>query len=439
MSTRMIRNETGLALLAVLLAMALLTAIGAALTAVGIVEYRTSLNHRSATRALLLADGGATHALGLMRGPLAGYTYTDIILGADRTPNTADDGLLDGFLGLDSDDALPDGGVTLPHGRYSVRIVNDDGDPSGDPYIDTNNRFIALCRGETPDGGVAEVRVMLAAPSYPAVATRGDLYVPGDPAVLGRPGKCGGVHANRVISVSGHPIIDGGVTATEDVIVSGTIYDSFGNIVEPAYAPPIEIPDYEPMDYCASADFVLRDKKIYVTGPPEEMYPLNPGKFSGWQWDTEESAYVLNASDAVEGTVCADGNIKVNGNLGSTGDPFNISFLATGSVQLGGTPIIEAAHPDGILVMAGGDAQLGGNLSGSTPYYAGMIYAGAQCQVNGNPLVEGHIVCADNEDPYGANDLFDDNKINGTPTINYDCSGVQRRTLMAAWWESRTL
>jgi hypothetical protein len=432
-------NDSGFALLAVLLAMGLLTAIGAALTAVGIVEYRTSYNHRSATRALLLADGGANHALALMRGPLAGYSYTNVLEGADGVPGTEDDGLLVGFDGLTLADALPDTGIALAQGRYSVKIVNDDVDPSGDPFQDTNNRFIALCRGETPDGGSAEVRVLLAAPSYPAIATRGDLYLPGEPKVLG---PCGGVHANRVISVSGHPIVSGAVTATGDVVVSGTIYDPEGNVVKPGYGPPVDIPEYERQDWldiCGPADYRLIGGKLWSRGPPEQVHNVIGQKILGWQYDVSTNTYELNAKEAVEGTVCVEGNAKVIGNLGSEGHPFGISLIATGSVQVTGTPVIEADHPDDYLIVALGDVQAGGNAAGITPFYRGMIYSGAQCQVNGNPLIRGFLLCNDSDNTAGSIDLFDENKINGNPTIYYDCSGEQRRTLIASWWEARAL
>jgi hypothetical protein len=414
--------------------MGLLTVVGAAVTAVGIVEYRTSANHRSATRALLLADGAATHTLALLRGPLAQYSYTDVLLGADGVPDTDDDGLLVGFMGLNGADALPDTGIQLEQGRYSVSIVNDDSDPSGDPHSDTNNRFVARCRGETPDGGMAEVRIMLAAPSFPAVATNGDLYLPGTPNIVG---PCGGVHANRLIEVSGHPVISGDVTAVEDVVISGTIYDPDGNVVEPKYGPPMEIPEYDPLDYCGPADFILADGKMLVVGPPEEEHNLTGKKVFGWQYDNSTKTYNLTAKDAIEGTVCAHGNVKVIGDLGTIGDPFGISILATGSVQMTGTPAIESTHPDGILIMAAGDVQAGGNAAGTTPFYEGMVYSGSQCQVNGNALIQGHLLCYDAPDGSGMVDLFDDNKINGTPTITYDCSGEQRRTLVASWWESR--
>ena len=107
MSHKLRSNESGMALLTVLLAMGLLTALGAALTAVGVVEFRAAKNHRSASRALLLADAGATHALALMRGPLAGQSYSDVLVGSDGVEGTEDDGIFTGHA-LAGEDALPD-------------------------------------------------------------------------------------------------------------------------------------------------------------------------------------------------------------------------------------------------------------------------------------------------------------------------------------------
>lgn len=429
------RKQAGFALVTVLVALALVTTIGVALTGMGVVQYRTSVNHRSATRAVLMADAGATHVLALMRGPLAGLEYSQILAGDDGIWDTADDGVLTGF-GLSAYDEVPDTGMAVAYGRYSVRIVNDPGDPSGDPAVDSNNQMIAICSGKTLDGGVAEVRALLDASAFPAIATNGDLILPGVPVVTG---PCAGVHANGSLTVSGNPTVDGDVTATGDVLGSGTITDSDGYEVIPrSDEPPIEVPKYDPMDYCDAADYILRNGWVVTLGPPADSALAGGAKPLGWQWDSGTNSYTLFAKDAVPGTVCAEGNVKVNGNLGSPGDPFSISLLASGSVQIGGTPIIEADHPDGILVMAGGDLQAGGNAAGSTPFYSGLLYASGQCQVNGNPVLTGHLLCHDSDQPSGIVNLVDENKINGNPTITYDCTGIRKRTSIAAWWETRT-
>ena len=435
MSNRHRSDESGIALIAVLLAMALLTGIGAGLTAAGVIEFRTSVNHRSATRALLLADAGAVHAQALLRGPLNAYTYTDMLVGADGVPDTDDDGVLAGH-GLSGGDALGDTGIYMSGGRYFVTIVNDAADPSGDPFTDGNDRMVAICRGETPDGGRAEIRVMFAAPAFPAIASNGDMALPGNPDILG---PCAGTHANGTLTVSGNPIVDGNVTASDTIILSGVIYDAYGNVVEPGYEPPIEIPEYDPLEYCGQAEYVLRDGWVITVGPPRDSVLAGSGPQAlGWDWDSGNNEYSLSGNQGEPGTVCAHGNVKISGNPGEDGNPLSITILATGSVQVSGNPKIEAAHPDDIIIMASGDVMISGNPSGITDNYSGLVYAGSQCMVNGNPDVGGHLLCYDASDPVGAMNLVDENKINGNPQFTYDCSGTHRRTLVAAWWENRT-
>jgi hypothetical protein len=427
-------RDNGFALVAVLLAMALLTAIGAALTAVGVVEYRISINHRSATQALLLADAGATHALALMRGPLAEYSYSEVLLGTDGLADTEDDGLLVGF-NLDGSDVIPDSGVALGKGRYFVTIVNDDVDPSGDSYVDTNHRFVARCRGETRDGGVAEVRVMLAAPTFPAIAVNGALVLPGNPAVLG---PCAGVHANGELTINGNPTVDGEVTYSGEVNLSGTVHDAAGNVVVPRYEWPVEVPKHDPFNFRDQADYILQDGWVVTVSPQRDSASATGQGVRGWKYSAAQNTYSLSGNKAEPGTYYVSGNAEVTGNAGKDGDPLRITIIATGSVKVTGTPRLTPDHPEGILILAGGDVEIGGNASGITPNYSGLVYAGSQCQVHGNPSVGGHILCHNAPDPASSTDLVSENKVNGNPTVTYDCSGVRRRTLVSSWWESRT-
>jgi hypothetical protein len=420
-------------LIAVLLGMALLTVIGAALTAIGIVELRTAINHRSATRALLLADAGVNHALALMRGPLSDFTYSDIVRGDDGAPGTADDGVLVGF-GVSAFDEIPDTGVALGDGRYFVTLENDPQDPSGDPHVDSNHRLVATCRGETRDGGVAEVGIVLAAPSFRAIVSNGDLTLPGNPDVLG---PCAGVHANGVLGVSGHPTVDGDATAAEDINLSGTIYDASGGIVIPELSGRIEVPDHNPLDYLGQAEYELRNGWVVTVRPPRDSSLATGSSVRGWKWNAAQGTWSLAGKKAEGGTYFVHGDVEVTGNAGSDGAPLEITIIATGSVKVAGNPKIKAAHPDGILILAGGDVDIGGNASGITLSYAGLVYAGSQCQLHGTPSVGGHVLCHDAPDPPGAANLVTNNRVNGTPTVTYDCSGERRRTMVASWWESR--
>jgi hypothetical protein len=432
---RLPSDQRGIALVAVLLALGLLTVIGAALAAIGTIEYRASRNHRSATRALLLADAGGVHALALMRGPLSHLSYSQILVGDDGMPGSGDEGVLAGY-GLSEEDALPDSGVVLGAGRYFVTILDDAGDPGGDPFTDENHRLLAVCRGELPDGGRAEVRMILAAPSYPAIVANGDLLLPGNPDVLG---PCAGVHANGNLTANGSPVVDGFVTASGDLNVSGTIRDAMGFVVTPEYGPPITVPEEDPLAYCGAADYVLQDGNFIAVGPPRQEMEITGAGVLGWKYKAATQTYTLNGSQAVDGTYCIHGNAEIAGNAGSDGDPLSITLLATGSVKVIGTPKLAADHEDGILIIAAGDVEIGGNASGVTPSYSGLVYTGAQCQMNGNPTVDGHILCFDGADPAGAVDLVNENRFNGTPVVTYDCSGERRRTLVASWWESRAM
>lgn len=432
------RAENGVALVSVLLALALMTAVGAAVLAVGSVDFQTSTNHRSATRALMHADAGLTHALALLRGPLSREQYTDLLLGDDGMPDTDDDGILAGF-GLSATDALPDTGVRFSGGRYFVTLVNDPTDPSGDPFTDTNWRMLATCRAVTDDGGEAEVRGVLAAPNFPAIAANGNLSVPGNPDVMG---PCAGVHSNRITTTGGIPTVDGPVTAVDTVMVENVIYDADGNIVTPRSGEaPIEMPDYDPLEYCGDADYILDDGYVITVSTGDSVFTGGGagGKEAlGWQWVSSDNTYSLSGGKAVPGTVCAMGNVYVGGNTGAEGAPLPISILSTGSVEVAGNPNITASHPEGFLILADGDIKVSGTASGSTPNFEGLLYAGSQCMVDGTPAVDGFILCKDEPDPAGATNLTDENIIKGDPILTYDCTGKRRLALISSWWEART-
>lgn len=428
------RDERGVALISVILALALIGALGVAVLAAGSIDFQTTSNHRSATRALMLADAGANHALALLRGPLSRRTYTELLLGADGQPDTDDDGILTGF-GLSAADALPDTGIRLNDGRYAVRLVNDPVDPTGDPFDDGNWRMIAECRGQTPDGGLAELRVVLAAPNFPAIATDGDLLLNGNPEILG---PCAGLHANNVATAEEIPTVDGPVTAVDTVIVNGIIYDSDGNVVVPRSGePPMDVPDYNAFDFCGPADYVLRGGWVIDAATGDSSVANGSPQAAGWQFDVSTNTYSVSGNKAVPGTVCAGGNVQVGGNTGSEGSPMQMSILSTGSVEIGGNPKIAASHPEGLLVVAEGDIKVSGIASGVTPNFQGLLYAGSQCKINGTPAVEGYVLCADDPDPLGALNLTDDNIVNGDARITYDCTGVRRLSLISSWWEAR--
>ena len=131
-----------------------------------------------------------------------------------------------------------------------------------------------------------------------------------------------------------------------------------------------------------------------------------------WETDSENIA---------EGTYCMDGNVQVSKDLGTPGNPLDVTILATGSAQINGNPYMTAAHPDGILLMADGDLYLNGNPVGGNENFAGLVWGGAQCEIAGNPSLYGQFVCKNNPNPPGSEEWASENKINGDMKLRYNC------------------
>lgn len=337
-----------------------------------------------------------------------------------------DDGVLCGFAELAAGDELPAEGVAYRTGSYQVRLVNDTEDPSGDPFDDTNDRIVAVSRGTTPDGGEALVKVIIEPLPYPAVVVNGDLLAGGSARVGG---ACAGVHANGRLEVSEAVTIDGPITA--DTVVHLYVDPADLAKVESG-APPIDVPRLNPLSYCSDADYVLRDGWIVnMTAEPDSTY-LGGG--TEWSWNQAENIYKLGGQPSNLGTFCAHGNVQYTASIGTESEPVPVTIIATGSVQIAGRSRISPAHPDGLLIISGGDVRVGGQAGAR---YSGLIYGENQCVVGGGPEVEALILCQNDPDShsYDASDLFDYNAIDNSSIVSYDCSGPRQPPRVTAWWE----
>lgn len=415
-------DRAGIALPAAIGALSALAVLLMGLLIIVDLNAKTGINRRSAVRALQVAEAGASHTLALLRGSLVATSYTNLLRGSDGAASTADDGVLSGF-GLPAADAIPDTGRTMAQGRYLITLVDDPADPVAAAATDGNNRILARCRGITPDGGSAEIRMTIGSTPFPGVVTDGTLLVDGNPKVYG---ACGSIHANQIVVVSGNPNVSVGITASDTVKVSGHVEDSTGNTIKPlSNQPPIEIPHLEPADYCDDADYVLHaDGKFETVGPPNVIQNAYGNEINGWKLaSTSPVKWDVSGSSMAAGTYCVTGNVKISGNpAGPSGTDLPLSILATGSVEFSGNPQIAPDHPDGIAVIAGGDISLSGNPSSLG--YEGVFYSRSQCMISGNPTIIGQVICDDEPNASGTENLVSENKLNGDPTITYNCGGM---------------
>ena len=112
-------------------------------------------------------------------------------------------------------------------------------------------------------------------------------------------------------------------------------------------------------------------------------------------------------------------------------------MIATGSIEIAGNPFIRADHEDGILFLAGGDMSISGNPSAGVNNFQGMIYAGAQCKMSGNPAIFGQLLCNNGAQPAGSTNHTASHDISGNFTMTFDCSANVFNKRRVLYWYPR--
>ena len=435
-ATGAISNRPGVALPASLFGLVAVSIMAAGIYSMTDLQSKSVKNRVSSARAMMLAEAGMVHAVTVLADSLKKVDSKELFLGYDTEEGTADDGLIVGY-GLSAGAQIPAAGKNVAAGNYKVTITDDPGDTDGNPLTDDNFRFLLNCTGETVDGGKATLSAVIGYAMYPGVVTEGDLKISGNPTVVG---KCGGVHANAVLTTSGATVVTNYLSASGEVNQSGTIEDPEGATIDPREnQPPMEVPELVPTDYCAGADYTLyANGTILRKGDPLPL-PMGGGLF-GWKRTKGPSDSWVEFEQTgakVDGTVCAHGSVKIPGTPGTAANPWNTSIIATGSIQVSGNPTMRPLHDEGILLLAGADVEINGNPG--TEGYEGLIYSTSQCKVNGAPTVFGQLVCKNKPNPAKTAPLTNLNEISGDPIITYDCGGfklTKRRVLF--WYQTGT-
>lgn len=423
----------GIALPGVLFGLVAVSVMAAAVFSMSDLQSKSVKNRESSARAHMLAEAGMVHAITVLRDDLRRKEAKELFWGSDETPETEDDGLIIGY-GLTEAAQIPAIGKDIAEGNYKVTITDDPADTDGSPLTDSNFRFLINCTGETPDGAKATLSAVVGSAMFPGVVTEGNLTINGNPEMVG---KCGGAHANAVAIVSGNPVVSGPLSATQIVVLSGTVEDTSGNTVTPLqWQPPKEIPDIKPADYCATAEYTLKPDGTVTQKSTGATFNISSNPKFGWKMASgpPEVVFDHDANTATDGTVCALGNVKVGGSPGSADSPLAMSIIATGSIQISGNPYFAHSSEDGIMFLAGGDVEVAGNPHAAELNYDGLIYSTSQCKINGNPTISGQIVCKDKPNPTNTKELAVKNEISGNPVISYDCGGFLLNRRRVLYW-----
>jgi hypothetical protein len=101
------------------------------------------------------------------------------------------------------------------------------------------------------------------------------------------------------------------------------------------------------------------------------------------------------------------GNVKLTGNVGSSGTPLQVTILTTGSIEISGTPNMKANLTAlktpllppfvkiDLLMAAIQDIKINGDVSASISF-TGISYAGEQVELSGNGSINGQVISYSN-------------------------------------------
>ncbi len=304
---------------------------------------------------------------------------------------------------------------------FNVVMVDDD-DGDGDPSSDSNGIVRLMSQGMSNVGSTRTVDVRIAAAvavSDPislesAILTEGSLSISGNPEQFGANQD---IHSNGDVDISGNPVTGGNVSAGGSV--TGT--PEGGGTTESGAAY-VEIPHIEPGLYAEYADYIFHsDGDIYDADGSfvvnADGVPWNGWKFDGSKWTTD-GPDVLGGMLYFTGE---KGDVVVGSNPGTEDDPWEISILADGYIEISGNPTLtNYINPDdppeiqSIMLMSGSDIKINGNPNQS---YNGIVAAAEQIDVSGNPLVEGALIAGDQSNE---SDLVEENSLSGNMMLTYN-------------------
>jgi hypothetical protein len=409
--------------------------VAASILAAGVFAFadlsaKAQLNQERTTRALQVADAGIAHAVSLLRSaPLRSVAYSRLLRGTTFFAPNADDSLLIGWAGLAANDEIPLAGRAFGPHTYWVSVRNDPAELAASPFTDLNGRVLVRCWSLTSDGARAEVSAIVGAVPMPGIAADGNLaFAGGGGVTVG--GACGGVHANGNLSAAG-----GGPTVTGSATATGTVTGPFGPAPKIPGVDEVVIPDLNPMSYCGDADY-----RLGLLGGVPSVQNVGTGVWSGiatvgWTYTAATNTWNKPAGAGFPGTYCVTGNALITGG-GAAGAPMALTVLATLSIAIAGNAFLAPDHPEGILIMAGGDVSATGNPGSA---YGGLVYAAAQCFAAGNATLSGQLLCANGAQPAGATEYAaaGANTVQGSFTLNFDCSANIFNKRRVLYWYPR--
>ncbi len=444
------RLQRGVSLPVALILLVPLTLLGVTLANRNNLEEMMAASERDGQQSLMNAESGLAMGQQVMEQVVSGdYAYTiDDILSPDSQ---------NGVVSYDGT-ALTD--YSLTEGTVTVVVV-DNVESDGDLTVDTDGHVILRSTGEYNSGErVVEAIVELvfdAGESEPGadpettppltIFTEDYIKINGNPDIYG-PGSL--VHSNAYVDIDGTTRIAGEIQQVSSnrgdryYQANDGVWGDWDRVRVTTDATRIQTPYIFPPIYKSMATrYMAADCKIY-DGAPDYTNPLTGatskqigyGKdgFDDDNWvcdhDGSKNKKWELKGDVTPGFYYVEGNLIINGDMGSSNNPQVISIVTEGYLEISGNPYIKPYYDtqvntvgelgaastdarnsidpdltynevlaldavflsDEVLLLAGGDLNIQGDPSSNNYNFNGVMAAHDQFTISGNPRLNGGII-----------------------------------------------
>jgi hypothetical protein len=452
-ATPSVSGERGVALIAAILMMVVMSALALALTTSGRIEVAMGDNEEMYAQTRAAAESGLNHAAAIIIQQASNPTFpvNSLLQGPDGQLSTsnmsaavnADNGVISHLIGGTAPWPVVAGSAF----SYDVRLLDDDdpelkngvaftnveltamgaGRPAevedGNRFSDVNKRLVIRATGFGPQGITARLEQMLTPIPMPALLVNGDLTMAGNAQVIGTQGS---VHA------SGNLMVDGtAVTITQNATASGTLtananWDPGG--VESGGMPTIPVPDIRAIDYFNEADFVLQadgritnraETTVYCNAGSNQNACRNitpPGGTAAFGWTFNAGAWDLSQNSANSATYYARTDVRITGNPGTNAAPILLTIIAEGDIEITGNPDLRPEPASVLQFVTDQDLRIAGNL-GIPLAFEGRILVREQIDFAGNPTLAGQVIV---QNVPSVSTLVTNNTVTGSVTLSYN-------------------
>lgn len=455
-------SERGVALIAVLMLLMIVSALCATMAISGNTETMIARNHQVGNEARAAAEAGAIHAVQMVITNLQNYqangfatntaAMTGLLDGPDNltgTPGTdADNGSLEALAPCPGASCIPRAPARValngsPQIFYEARVFDEDdpargvtlqaadlatiGGENALPYTDANRRIVVRAVGYAGSDAQAVVEATIAPLPMPAIITDGDLTVTGNATLTG-PGGAGSVHSNSDLDVGGSANIVGNAHASGNYSQTGnpTITGTTGG-----NKTPITIPSVQAADHLGKANFILNADGTMTdvaTGVTAACNPCGGAwTFGGGTWSLVSNAIPMS------GMYYVHGSVSISGSPGVPGAPATMGIIAEGSIDISGSadmqpPLDATGQAVSPWIVTDGDLEITGSLEAT--YRQSQILVREQLSIAGNADLLGQITVDDAASNFN---LVTQNRVTGSAVLTNSGTGESILFAITGW------